>query len=105
MGEVLQANIFFFITAAAVIIVTIFLSIILYQVIKITGAVRRIVERVEEGSEVLVEDLQHIRSVVGGTSSMLTSLLGLKATFRKERDDGTTKKKRKSAKLSIKDEA
>lgn len=105
MGEVLQTNIFFFITAAAVIILTIFLAIIFFHVIKITRCVRRIVERVEEGSEVLMEDLQHVRSVVGGTSTMLSHLLGLKATIRKERGDEKTKKKRTSGKLSIKDES
>lgn len=103
MGEVLQTNIFFFITAASVIILTIFLSIVLFHVIKITKCIRRISERIEEGSELLMDDIQYVRDVVGGTSTMLTSLLGVKAAMRKER--GETGKKRKRTKLSIKDEA
>lgn len=103
MGEVLQANIFFFITAASVIILTIFLTIVLYHGIKVVRAIRRIVERVEEESEELFEGLQNVRNVVTGTSTMLTHLLGLKATIRKERSHGPTRKKN-STKLSIKDE-
>jgi uncharacterized protein YoxC len=105
MGEVLQTNIFFFITAAAVIILTIFLSIICFHVIKITKSVRQIVERIEEGSEVLIDDIQHVREVVGGTSTMLSHLLGLKASIRQERGGTTKPRKRKSSKLSIKDES
>lgn len=102
MTEVLQANIFFFITAAAVIILTIFLSIVLYHVLKMVRTLRRIAERVEEGSEVLFDDLQYARSVVTGTSTMLSHLLGLKATMRKEKAEKPAKSK---TKLSIKDES
>ena len=105
MGDVLQTNIFFFITAAAVIILTIFLAIIFFHVIKITKCVRRIVEQVEEGSEMLMEDLQHVRRVVSGTSTMMSHLLGFKASMRHERSGDKKKSKRKSGKLSIKDES
>ena len=105
MGEVLQTNIFFFITAAAVIILTIFLSIVFFHVIKVVKSVRRVMERVEDGSEVLFDDLQHVRSVVTGTSTMLGHLLGLKATMREARDSDTKEKKKRSAKLSVTDES
>lgn len=104
MGEVLQTNIFFFITASGVIILTIFLSIICFHVIKAVQSVRRIIERIESGSEVLVDDLQHVRSVVKNTSSMMSTLLGLKAIIRDERE-GKTQSKKKGAKLSIVDES
>lgn len=104
MGEVLQTNIFFFITAASVIVLTVFLSIVFFHAIKIVRCVRRIVERVEEGSEVLMDDLHHIRGVVTGTSTMLSHLLGLKHAIRKEREDEDETPKKKGTKLSIKDE-
>jgi hypothetical protein len=103
MGEILQTNIFFFITATAVIIVTILLTIVLYHVLRIVKVIRRIVERVESGSEVLLDDFQHIRGVVTGTSTMLTHLLGLKTILRQDHE-GKPKGKRKATKLTITDE-
>lgn len=64
MSEVLHANIFFLITSVAVVVFTILTCILLYQVIKIVKSVRRIVERVESGSEVLAEDLEEIRASI-----------------------------------------
>lgn len=64
MNEVLHANIFFFITSVAVVAFTILLCILLYQVIKIARSIRRIVERVEAGSEVIAEDMEQLRSFV-----------------------------------------
>jgi len=62
MTEVLHANIFFVITSIAVVIFTVLICVLLFYVIKIVKAVRRIVDRVEAGSEVLAEDLDHLRS-------------------------------------------
>lgn len=104
MGEILQTNIFFFITASGVIILTIFLSIIFYHVIKAVKCVRRIIERVESGSEMLADDLQHARSVVKNTSTMMSTLLGFKAAIRDDREEAP-KPKKKGTKLSIIDES
>lgn len=62
MTEVLQANIFFMITSVAVIIFSMLLCVLLYQVIKIVKSIRRIVARVESGSEILAEDLSDLRA-------------------------------------------
>ena len=62
MTEVLHANIFFIITSIAVVIFSLLVCVLLYHVIKIVKSVRRIVERVEAGSEVLAEDLEDIRA-------------------------------------------
>lgn len=106
MGEVLQANIFFFITAASVIILTVFLAIVFYHFIKIVRSVRRIIERIEEGSEVVIEDLQNVRGAVMGTSAMLSHLLGFKASMREATTEKSkTRKKKKRTKLSIIDES
>lgn len=62
MNEILHANIFFIITSIAVVLFTLLVCVLLYHLIKIVKSVRRIVERVEEGSEVIAEDIEHIRS-------------------------------------------
>lgn len=62
MSEVLHANIFFVITSVAVVLFTLLVCVLLYHLIKIVKSVRRIVDRVEVGSEVLAEDIEHIRS-------------------------------------------
>lgn len=64
MTEVLQANIFFFIASVATVLFTILLCLVLYQVLKVVKSVRRMVERVEAGSEMLAEDVEHFRDFV-----------------------------------------
>jgi adenylosuccinate lyase len=64
MAEVLHANIFFFITGIGVIVLTVLVSIALYHFIKILTSVRRIVERVEAGTETLIEDIEDLRTYV-----------------------------------------
>lgn len=64
MNEVLHANIFFVITSVAVVLFTLLVCVLLYHLIKITKSIRRIVERVEAGSEVLAEDIEHIRETL-----------------------------------------
>lgn len=64
MSEILQANIFFIITSVAVVVFTLFVCVILFHVIKILKSIRKIVNRVEEGSEVIAEDVSQLRSYV-----------------------------------------
>lgn len=66
MTEVLHANIFFLITGIAVIAISTLLCIALFHVVKITRSVRRMVEQVEAGAEVLREDVQDLRSYLSG---------------------------------------
>ena len=83
MSEVLQANVFFFITSVAVVAFTILVCVVLYQVIKILGTVRQIVDRVEAGSELVTENIQNIqnyfkdgalfKTIFGGVMSLLGS--------------------------------
>ena len=68
MEEVFKADVFFFITAIAVIIVTVLLCIILYHVLKAVKGVRRIIDRVEVGSEMIAEDITNARSTLLNTS-------------------------------------
>jgi hypothetical protein len=63
MSEVLHANIFFLITGIAVVVCSVLLCIILFHLIKVARAVRRIVESIEAGAEVIVEDIQNLRTL------------------------------------------
>jgi hypothetical protein len=64
MDEVLHANIFFFITSVAVILFTLLVCVALFHVVKILQSIRRIVERIDASSEMIVEDVEQLRSYV-----------------------------------------
>ncbi len=98
MSEVLQANIFFMITAVAVLVVTIFVAVALYHLIRILRAIRDIVERVREGSEVIAEDVAHMRDgiVTGRFFSAVMSRASEAAGFGRRRA-ARPKKKREQA--------
>lgn len=92
MSEVLQANVFFFITGIAVIVFTFLLSIALYHVIRLLQSVRRIVDRFEAGSEAIAEDLEHLRVYIT-EQSFLSRFFG--GVFRhKEEDEAPTRASR-----------
>ncbi len=76
MTEVLQANIFFAITAAAVVVFTIFLCVAVYYVIKILRAVRSITERIDVGSETIADDMKQLRSYIT-EGSLISQVVGL----------------------------
>lgn len=91
MSEVLQANIFFIITSIAVLVFTLFVCVILYNVIRILKSIRKIVDRVQEGSDVIAEDVSQLRAyVVEGSlvSQIMSFFMGKspKATRRKSKD-------------------
>jgi hypothetical protein len=75
MTEILQANLFFFITSIAVITFTLLLCFAVYQVIKILKSIRRITERIEEGSEMIAGDMENFRTFVT-EGSLVTQLIG-----------------------------
>ncbi len=75
MSEILQANIFFVITSVAVLVFTLFVCVILFHVIKILKSIRTIVSRVEEGSELIAEDMSQLRSYVL-EGSLVSQIMG-----------------------------
>jgi len=90
MDEVLHANIFFFIASMATVIFCILTAIILYQVIKITKAIRSILERIEAGSEAIAQDVAHVRSLVsngGMMSRAISFIMGVAGSRRRFRDE------------------
>ena len=76
MTEIIQANIFFFITSISVVIFTLLLCLAVYQVIKILKAVRRIVDRIEEGTEALADDIENIRMSFNPTR-LISFIMGM----------------------------
>lgn len=75
MSEILQANVFFIITSIAVVLMTIFACFILYQIIMVLRSVRKIVERIEEGSDVIAEDVAQLRAYVM-EGSLVSQIMG-----------------------------
>ena len=82
MDQVLHANIFFIIASVATVAFCILVVLILYQVFKVVRAVRRIVDRIESGSEQLAEDISSVRSFVA-RGSFLSRLFGFMSSKRK----------------------
>lgn len=83
MSEVLQANVFFFIASIATCVFCIMFSMILFQFYKIAKAIRSILDRIEQASEVVAEDVAHVRQLVasgGLLSRVLNFILGSKKT-------------------------
>ena len=93
MTEVLQANVFFVITSIAVVVFTLLMCVLLYHLIKIVRAIRKIVERVEAGSEVLAEDIDNIRAslnparLVQFVMSMIPGVTPKKRTRKQSKND------------------
>lgn len=77
MTEVLHANIFFAIASVATVAFAILVCIALYQVVKILITVRAILDRIEEGSEMIAEDITTMRNFVvrGGLISHLVGMV------------------------------
>ncbi len=75
MTEVLHANIFFFIASIGVIVFMTLVALAMYQVLKILKSVRTIVQRVEEGSETIAEDVAQLRTYVT-SGSLFSQIIG-----------------------------
>jgi predicted Holliday junction resolvase-like endonuclease len=94
MSEVLHANIFFFITGIAVIVFTFLLSIALFHLIKILKTVRRIVDRVEEGTATIAEDLENLRTYVVEESFLSRFLKGVMSKRNEKQEEEETLSRR-----------
>lgn len=76
MSEVLQANIFFYIASVATVIFCIVVTMILFQFYKVMKTIRSILERINSASEVMAEDVAHVRKLVT-TGGIVSTILGL----------------------------
>lgn len=61
MSEVLQANIFFFITSVAVVLVTILVCVVLFYVARVFRSMDRMVRRLDESSAAFADTLMELR--------------------------------------------
>lgn len=105
MSEVLHANVFFFITGIAVIVCSAIFCVALFHAIKVLKSIRRIVNRIDEGTEIIAEDMLHIREYFtqeGLIARLFATVIGMI-----HRTDTVTKRakpKRKTNELQIKNE-
>ena len=74
MSELMHADIFFFITSVAVVFLSLLVCVILYQMIRILRSIRRIIDRVDAGSEIIAEDIEHFRAYVA-EGSLVSQLI------------------------------
>jgi len=84
MDTLVQADIFFFITSIAIVLVTIATLIALFFLIRILRDLSRVSSRVREQSDRVLSDAIDIKELVG-------SVLG--ALFRRKRSRGSRKRK------------
>ena len=91
MNEILHANIFFIITSMATVIFSLIASLILWQIFKLVKSLRKIVERLEAGSEQMANDIAGARQFVvqGGIfTKMVGMMMGMMAREqRRDRDN------------------
>ena len=92
MGTLSHADMFFIISSFGTIIFMVLVGIILYQVIKVLRIVRVILERIEAGSERLVEDLAYIRTSISQSSGIISRILGFFLPTRPRRGKKRTDK-------------
>jgi len=97
MSDVLLTNLFFTITAVAVIVVTILIAIGLYYVIGILRAVRDVAERVREGSEIIAGDAAQLREEIL-SGSIFSALYARAATMTGFAARSKARRKKKSEK-------
>ena len=74
MNDILQANVFFFITSVAVVAVTIMWIVILWYVIGILREMRKVARKVSRASEGLERDLELIRTEVRNNIDKVSGL-------------------------------
>lgn len=76
MDEILHANIFFIIASVAFVVMSIVGLVILWQLMKLVKTIRKIVDRVEAGSELIASDAAHMRQFVS-QGGIFTKMIGI----------------------------
>lgn len=100
MTEVLQANIFFLITGIAVIIFSVLLCIALFHIIKVIKTIRKITDRIERGTELIVEDMQNVRMYFTGDGlirKIMSKLINSSSGVEENEDEPKSKRSKKGA--------
>ena len=79
MNDILHANIFFFITSVVTVVIGILAAVALYYILGILKNLRDISRRAQQGSEILADDLAHLRESIQKEG---VRLRGLKKFFK-----------------------
>ena len=82
MNDVLHANIFFLIASIATIAFVILTCVVMYYVIKILKSIQAIIKRIEDGSDMIAEDVSAMRTFIRG-GGLVASIVGLVSAKRR----------------------
>ncbi len=81
MDELIHADIFFFITAIAVVIISIGMAVVLYFIINILRDVRVVAKKVRKASDELEQDFEVLRSSVKEEGVRVKTIVELVLAF------------------------
>jgi hypothetical protein len=95
MTEIIHADIFFFITAIAVVVVSIGLLIALYYVIDILRDVRVVMKKVRKASDELEQDFEDLRANIKKEGVVVRTIFELAVRFITRQIPGLRMKKEK----------
>jgi|YelNatPaOPRAMG01_1025707.scaffolds.fasta_scaffold14155_1 5-bromo-4-chloroindolyl phosphate hydrolysis protein len=91
MDTLIHADIFFFITTIAVIVISIILGVVLYYLVKILKNVRDITESVKEETNLIRKDIQDARENIKVEGFKLKHLISFFSSFLKDKKGRKTK--------------
>ncbi len=77
MTEILQTNIFFFITSVAVVSVTILIGLVLFYVVLILKDIKEVSDKVKKGIGFVGRDLAVLRKEIKKGNGKVQGILGL----------------------------
>jgi hypothetical protein len=100
MSDVLHANIFFFITAVSVVVVSGFVVVLLYYCVGIARDVRAIAAKVRKASDELEQDFEALRAQVKTEGVKVRGIIDLLIGFVTYRF-GTRSRKKKSEEKAV----
>lgn len=104
MSDILQANIFFFITAISVLVISGFVGVLLYYCIGIARDVRAVAAKVRKASDDLEQDFDVLRAQVKNEGAKLRGVVDLLLGFVTYRF-GTRSRKKKAADKTVSETA
>jgi hypothetical protein len=90
MNDVLHANIFFLIASIATVAFAILTCVVMYYVIKILKSIQAIIKRIEDGSDMIAEDMSAMRQFVT-SGGLVAHLIGLVSTKHRAKKRSSTK--------------
>lgn len=96
MSDILQANIFFFITAVSVLVLSGFVGVLLYYCIGIARDVRAVAAKVRKASDELEQDFETLRAQVKNEGVKLRGIVDLIIGFVTYRFGAGPRRKKKT---------